>query len=131
MRRFRGGRKIRLCYARFYWPPITTVTTLESWSCCAVCSARGRAEDPISFAGSSLFPAYGQLPAHLTLGGFAQHAFELFHLAQDRWGFCSQRGGRCFEVVEQGANGNQAIFGREPLRWRQGLGPLRIARAFF
>lgn len=79
----------------------------------------------------NLLPAYGELPAHLALGGFAEDAFELHHLAEYGRGFGSQGGGEGFEVVEEGADGDEAVFRGKPLGRRQGLGPFGIACTFF
>jgi hypothetical protein len=74
-----------------------------------------------------LAPADGQVPAEIVLGGFAKDAFVFAEFGEDRGGFRAEGGGDVAQEVDEGADGDEAAGGFEPLRLGEVAGPFGIA----
>lgn len=74
-----------------------------------------------------LAPAYGEVPAEVVVGGFAEDALIFAEFGEDGSGLGAEGGWGCGEEVEEGADGDEAAGGVEPLRFGEVAGPVGIA----
>jgi hypothetical protein len=77
-----------------------------------------------------LAPAYGQVPAEASFGGFVEDGFVFSQLAENLGAFAAELVGIGFEHRNQGSQGAETFFWRVPLGRRKAPEEIGIAATF-